>query len=103
MASAIGVTGAYLSAVETGKRSASPGLLRKIAGAHHVTAAEADAMWLAFRSSQPRVTIRLGRTGEKQREAALLFARWFDQMDDETAGRIIAVLQNANRKENPST
>jgi transcriptional regulator with XRE-family HTH domain len=84
MADKLGVTPSYLSAIETGKRNIPENWVEKIAGLYHLDLIEKDQLADAAANSVKSVTMDLERMAAPRREAALLFARKFEQADDST-------------------
>ena len=88
MAQALGVTSSFLSAVENGKRPVPQGWPAKIALSYSLSDIQVQEMETAIWRSSNSVRIPLEDARAKPREAALAFARAFDEMDDETANTI---------------
>lgn len=82
----------FLSAVENGKKNVPAEWIPKIISHYNLTLQEAEELKLAAEESKTQVKISTGNAGVTQRRAALQFARSFDNMDDETAIKILELL-----------
>lgn len=86
MAERLNVSAAFLSAVETGKKSIPPGWGQLIAHAYKLPAAVAKEMNQAIDESARSVTIDLTGQSTERRSLAVALARQFgDLSDDEMA------------------
>lgn len=93
MAADLGVSPAYLSALEHGKRSRpSPGLVRQICGYFGIIWDEADALQLLAQRSQPRVVIDTGGLSVRATELANVLAERIADMPDEMLVAIIRLI-----------
>ena len=94
MAKTLGVTLPFLSAVESGKKNVPVDLIRKIVECYGLDKQAELELIQAADESKPQYKISAIGAGVTQRKAALQFARSFDQMDDETARKILELLQS---------
>jgi transcriptional regulator with XRE-family HTH domain len=93
MAADLGVSPAYLSALEHGKRSRpSPGLVRQICGYFGIIWDEADALHLLAQRSQPRVVIDTGGLSVRATELANLLAERIADLPEDSLVALIAIL-----------
>lgn len=92
MAKVLDVKTPFLSAVENGKKNVPVGWAEKIASYYGLTAEECMDLNQAIDESRTQYKIPMDNAGIHQRRAALQFARSFDEMDDETAIKILKLL-----------
>lgn len=97
MAVALGVSPAYLSALEHGRRGvpAWP-LLQKIIGYFNVIWDEADQLQELALLSHPRVIIDTSGLSPRATALANLLAERIESLDDETLNRLIAEIEMAS-------
>lgn len=93
LAKALEVTLPFLSAVENGKKNVPTEWIPKIISHYNLSTQEAENLKQAIEESKIQVKISTGNAGAAQRRAALQFARSFDNMDDETAIKILELLK----------
>lgn len=93
MAQTLGTSAAFLSAVETGKKNVPVGWSEKIAEHYGLSSAEKDELDSAIEKSKTHAKIDLKDVSNTKREMALQVARSFEGIDDETAAKIIALLE----------
>jgi len=93
MAQVLGTSTAFLSAVETGKKNVPEGWSEKIAEHYGLSSAERAELDQAIEKSRTQAKIILKDASSTKREMALQVARSFEGMDDETAAKIIALLE----------
>ena len=89
MATALGVSPAYLSAVETGKRRSPDDWVEKISVHYHLSQNERTDLSQAAENSAYEVKISLQDASEAKRGAVLTFARALDHLSDEDLKRIM--------------
>ena len=99
MASTLGVSVAYLSAVETGKRNAPIAWCNKIIQAYHLNSDEVAQLRTAFDESQDELRISLQQISAQQRSTAISFAKALEGLSDEQLQKIMKVVQKGNKKE----
>lgn len=92
MAKVLGTTTPFLSAVENGRKNVPKEWVEIIAENYKLTKQEKKELEEAIEESKLQAKINLRDSSNMQRKAALQFARSFEDMDDETAERIIALL-----------
>ena len=82
----------FLSAVENGKKNVPIEWVDKIVEHYALSSSERDALLLAIDESKTQYKVNAVSSGVNQRRAAMRFARSFEQMDDETALKVIELL-----------
>ena len=92
MASVLDTSIPFLSAVENGKKNIPQEWISKIINHYQLTDEEAEELKEAAEESKLQYKITAGNAGITKRKAALQFARSFDNMDDETANKILELL-----------
>ena len=92
MAKVLNVKIPFLSAVENGKKNIPADWAEKIISNYNLSPIEQNALRQAIDESKTQCKIPLENAGIPQRRAALQFARSFDEMDDETALKILELL-----------
>lgn len=99
MSSAIGVSGAYLSALEHGKRG-RPGwhLIQRIIAYFNIIWDEAEEVTRLARISHPRITIDTSGLNPLATELANRLADDIGKLEPQTLGELLAVL--SARKQN---
>lgn len=94
MAKLLGTSTPFLSAVENGKKNIPADWAQKISNLYDLSCEEQKQLRNAIEESRLQYKIIPGNAGINKRKAALQFARSFDQMDDETALKILNLLKN---------
>lgn len=98
MAAAIGVSPAYLSALEHGRRGLpSFDLLQRIAGYFNIIWDEAEELFLLARSSDPRVVVDTSGLAPEYTAFANLLASRIRNLDSAVIGELSALLKNAEK------
>ncbi len=82
----------FLSAVENGKKNVPSEWVDTIVTHYGLSSAEQNELERAIDESRTQYKISTENAGRSQRRAALQFARSFDKMDDETATKILELL-----------
>ncbi len=95
MAHNLGITSSYLSAIEKGKRPAPANFVKAVASLYELASPEREALSVAADKTLRNVRIPLENISDRQREAALCFARSFDSLDDGEADALINLLHRA--------
>jgi transcriptional regulator with XRE-family HTH domain len=95
MAADLGLSAAYLSALEHGKRARpTPGLVRQICGYLGIIWDDADELQALAKRSRPKVTVDTGGLSPLATEFANLLAERIDALDDATLGQLLATLRS---------
>lgn len=97
MADILGVSSAFLSAVENGKKSMPDIWIKKIQAEYGISDDQCDEMKQAAMESQNTISINMKNVSALNRELAVSFARQFDDMDEETSKKIISMLRNRKK------
>jgi transcriptional regulator with XRE-family HTH domain len=92
MAEKLGVTASYLSAVETGKRNIPETWVDMLVDLYRLDAATQMAISEAAARSAKAIKLELGAASVEKREAAVMFARQFDGLDESDAIQIRELL-----------
>lgn len=98
MANNLGVSSAYLSAVETGKRRIPQDWVSEIASSYSLSCEEQADLQSAADNSVFDVTISLVNASEQKRDAVLSFARALDGLSDEDLKRIMSSMKVKEEK-----
>jgi len=93
IADMLGVSLPFLSAVENGKRNVPADWVDKIVSHYNLSPEETQELLEAIEQSKTQMKLDLKSSEFFQRTAALQFARSFDNMDEDTAKRIIELLE----------
>lgn len=99
MAKVLNVKVPFLSVVENGKKNVPSEWAEKIAMAYSLNDSEKDELYQGIEESRTQYKIPAINAGIVQRRAALQFARSFDEMDDETATKILNLLSQKGGKQ----
>ena len=93
MAKLLGTTTPFLSAVENGRKNVPKEWAAIISDFYNLSMEEQMELEQAIDESRLQTKIDMRDSSIMQRRAALQFARSFDDIDDETAEKIIALLK----------
>ena len=93
MADALGVSSAFLSAVENGKKKMPEGWIEKLKSIYSFTAEQAEELQAAVIDTNDAVELNLQNATPGNRALAISFAREFDSLDDETSKKIFEILK----------
>lgn len=99
MADRLGVSSAFLSAVENGKKKMPESWYTKLETLYSFSDEEKSALQQAVAESSDTVELLIKNTSSTNRNLAISFARQFDSIDDETSKKIIAILNKKRREE----
>ena len=95
----LGVKLPFVSAVENGKRNVPEEWYEKIVKHYNLSKNEQDELKEAINESRTQMKINLIDTNNVKREMALQFQRSFDDIDEETARKIIEMLNSGGDTE----
>lgn len=98
MAKMLGTSLPFLSAVENGKKNVPNEWVEKISNYYRLTSNEIAKLKIAIEESKTQYKIVTKNAGTEQRQVALQFARSFDDLDDETARKILELLKSKEGK-----
>ena len=90
----------FLSAVENGRKNVPADWIDKIANHYGLTIKENDELQKAVEESRTQDKIANKDSGINQRRAAMQFARSFDELDDDTAIKILKLLKDKEDRNN---
>ncbi len=93
MADKLGVTASYLSAVETGKRNIPEAWVDEIVTKYGLDGSAKSDLTKAAANSAKVIKLGLDEVSADRREAAILFAREFKDLDDATILQIRDLLK----------
>ena len=93
MAKMLGTTTPFLSAVENGRKNVPKEWADIIADHYALSAEDRALLEEAIEESKLQTKIDMKDSSIMQRRAAIQFARSFDDIDDKTAEKIIALLK----------
>ncbi len=89
----------FLSAVENGKKNVPQDWFKKIINHYGLSEEEQQELREAIEESKTQFKIAASKASNVQRKTALAFARSFDEMDDETALKILELLSKRGESE----
>lgn len=92
MAEVLGVTVAYLSAVENGKRAVPDTWIEKIANNYHLSDTEIAELQKAAYENKEDIKLNLMGANETEMDLALSFARRFKSLSDEQVNELQKIL-----------
>lgn len=90
MADRLGVSSAFLSALELGDKSIPKGFLEKVIEIYAIPQEEIAEWNAAVEQSVQQVKMNLTSASLAKRQAALVFSRRFEGMTDEEAKRLLS-------------
>ena len=93
MAKMLNTTTPFLSAVENGKKNVPKGWAEIISDFYKLSDDERAELNEAIEESKLQTKIDMRKSSDMQRKVALEFARSFDDIDDETATKIMELLR----------
>ena len=98
MAAFLETSVSFLSAVENGKKNVPAGWPEKIASHYKLDPVEYEKLKNAVSESKTQMKIRLTGASNIKRAMALQVERSFESMDDETAEKIIQLLEEGGKQ-----
>lgn len=93
MAKALGISTAYLSAFEVGRRPVKQNVVQNIISAYQLDEEETDEIWKAYYNSQFDIRFNIYKASNKKAILIRLLDKEFENIDDEIAEKIIAILK----------
>lgn len=93
MADKFGISVAYLSAMENGKRNVPDDFIQKLAELYRLSASEAERLDQLKEMSAAELKIPLNGKSDRQRKTLLTFAKALDGMSNEELDRILHLIQ----------
>jgi HTH-type transcriptional regulator, competence development regulator len=95
MAVRLNISSAYLSAMEVGKRIVPKKVIDEITLLYNLDESMSEKLRLAAEDNEKTIQIRISDTTPEKRNAALVFARNFDNMDSALAEKIVKLMREA--------
>lgn len=96
MAADLGLSAAYLSALEHGKRARpTPGLVRQICGYFGIIWDDADELQALAKRSRPKVSVDTGGMSPLATELANLLADRIGELDEPALARLLDIVKTA--------
>jgi len=92
LAESIGKTSSYISAIETGKRPITDDILEEVINFFRPTPEVEKELRTAAEQTKGSVEINLSGKNQTARQAALLFARNFDELSEEDYEKIKQII-----------
>lgn len=93
MATKLGVSSAFLSAIENGKKKMPESMLLNLENLYSLSADQIEELKTAVLESSDTVELNLVNASEGSRQLAVSFARKFESLDEETAKKIYNILK----------
>lgn len=93
MAKKLGVSSAFLSAVENGKKKLPESWIPKLKEIYSLSPEQISEIKNAAMESSDTISLNIRNASTESRQLAVSFARKFDSLDDETARKIFHILQ----------
>ena len=100
IAKLLGVTLPFLSADENGRKNVPSEWVEKIVEHYSLKEEDVSELLEAIEQSKTQMKLDLKSASIFQRTAALQFARSFEDMDEETAKKIMQLLENSGGNSN---
>ena len=88
MADKLEISSSYLSAIEVGKRNVPKGFIERLCTLYKLNSDKLHELEAAKLESQKEIVLGLGNASTGKRETALLFARRFNDLDEQTTEKI---------------
>ena len=98
MAEKLGTSIAFLSAVENGRKNVPMGWYDTLVSKYNLSSNEQQELKNAIDESKLQYKIIPKSAGKVQRKAAMVFSRAFDDMDEETALKVIEILNKGEHR-----
>ncbi len=93
MANKLGVTVSYLSAIENGKREVPDNWINKIKSNYRLSSKESSDLENSFFESKKEISIKLSNLNDTKKQAAIAFAREFEEFSDEEIKAILKIIK----------
>ncbi len=98
MAELLGVSSAFLSAVENGKKIVPDSWYSILEKNYDLSENDMDRLREAAMESQKAVSLNIRNSSECNRQLAVSFARKFDDIDEVTSHRIMELLKEVKKR-----
>lgn len=89
----LGVSSAYVSAVECGKRSIPEEWREKIISHYSLSSKDTAELDRAIENSRATIEVNLSGVSDTRRAVALQFCRSFNDMEEDVASKILEILE----------
>lgn len=99
MAKKLGITSAYLSAIENGKRDVPKNYVENIVSLYKLNEAAKEELNDAFEKTIKTIVLDVEKYDDNKRELALKFARTFKNMDDERVMDFLHFIDSGGKKD----
>lgn len=93
MAENMGVSSAFLSAVENGKKKMPESWNEKLKDFYKLTEQQQEELRTAVIESSEKIELSIKNVSKENRELAICLARHFDSLDEETSKQIFDLLK----------
>ena len=93
LAEAIGVSSAFLSSMETGRKPIPVKVVEHIADHYSLEGKKRDELFKQGSESRVEINIGLDGVGLRKRELATAFSRKFDELSTEEVAKLLLVLR----------
>ena len=97
MAAHLGVTASFLSSVEIGKKNVPASWVARISEVYGLSEQEKIELQVKANDSANAVKLTLFGSSQKQRDMALVLARSFNDISDETATKILDFMKKERK------
>ena len=97
MAEVLGVSSAFLSAVENGKKSMPDSWCNILKESYKLSDDDVDNLRQAAMESQKSISLNLQSASPSNRQLAVSFARQFNSMDADTSQKILRILRDRKK------
>lgn len=101
MAADLGISPAFLSAVENGKKKMPDAWFALIPEKYNLTDNESDEFKDIAYESFETVELNFAKAKDANKKLAIRFARRFDEIDEKTCEELLEVLENKFKEESP--
>jgi hypothetical protein len=98
MADKLEYTSSYLSAIEVGKRSIPEDLIDRLISLYALDTDVSSELREAERVTNNQIKLNLGGMNQMQKDAALIFARTFETMDEKQTSKLIEFLKHQSKE-----
>ena len=97
MADQLGISSSYLSAIEMGKRVIPEDFITRLSQIYALSGEDIQQLENAKLQGITQVKLDINNVSSEKRNAALVFARKFEEMDEQTVNKVLAVLNKRSR------
>ncbi len=101
MASDLGVSPAFLSAVENGKKKMPDAWLSLIPATYSLSADEIEEFKDVAYESFDTVAVNIANASEANKKLAIRFARRFEDIDEKTSEELLSILESKIKEGSP--